>query len=209
MGLWQEHVVPRIVDKACDTADVHEARARVCAGLHGDVLEIGFGSGLNVRHYPSTVTGVWAVDPSAVARRLGSQRITASRVPVEMAGLDGQRLDLPNDRFDSALSTYTLCTIPDPDAALSEVLRVLIPGGTFRFIEHGRSPDSAVLTWQRRLEPVNRRVAGGCHLTRQIDELVTSAGFEIEALDTYYAAKGPKPFGWIFEGSARKPADAA
>jgi len=130
-------------------------------------------------------------------------------VPIHTAGLDGRRLDLPDERFDSALSTFTLCTIPDVDAALREVLRVLKPGGAFCFVEHGRSPEPNVARWQRRIEPVNRRVAGGCHLTRPIDELIVHAGFEIEALDNYYAKRDPKPVGYFYEGWARRPADAA
>lgn len=209
MGLWREQVVPRIANKALDNADIAKIRARVCGGLHGDVLEIGFGSGLNVPHYPASVTGVWAVDPSAVARRLGRERIASSSVPIHTAGLDGQRLDLPDERFDSALSTFTLCTIPDVDVALREVLRVLKPGGRFCFVEHGGSPDETVARWQRRIEPVNRRVAGGCHLTRSIDTLIVDAGFEIEALDPYYAKQAPKPFSYFYEGFARRPAEAA
>ena len=209
MGFWREQVVPRVANKALDNADIAEIRARVCAGLHGDVLEIGFGSGLNVPHYPAAVTGVWTLDPSVVARRIGHERIATSSVPIHTAGLDGHRIDLSDDRFDSALSTFTLCTIPDVSAALREVLRVLTPGGTFHFIEHGGSPDPKVATWQQRLEPVNRRLAGGCHLTRTIDALVEAVGFQVETLDTFYAKRGPKPIGYFYEGLARKPAEAA
>jgi SAM-dependent methyltransferase len=209
VGVWREQVVPRVANKALDNAVIAATRDRVCSGLSGDVLEIGFGSGLNVPHYPGAVTGVWTVDPSDVARRLGRERIAASPAPIHTAGLDGQRLDLPDERFDAALSTYTLCTIPDVGAALREVLRVLKPGGTFCFVEHGRSSEPKVARWQRRIEPVNRRVAGGCHLTRPIDELIVAAGFEVEALDNYYARQTPKVLGYLYEGWARRPAEAA
>jgi SAM-dependent methyltransferase len=205
MGLWTTHVVPRVADKTLGVPGVRAVRERVCAGLHGDVLEIGFGSGHNVPFYAADVTGVWAVDPSAVARRLGEERIAASRVPIHPAGLDGQRIDVADGRFDTALSTFTLCTIPDAAAALREVLRALKPGGTFHFVEHGAAPDAKVATWQRRLEPVNRRIAGGCRLTRSIGDLITGAGYEMESLDTYYLPGDPKPFGYLYEGRARRP----
>jgi ubiquinone/menaquinone biosynthesis C-methylase UbiE len=209
MGFWREQVVPRLANKTLDTVPVRDIRERVCAGLQGDVIELGFGSGLNVPHYPSAVAGVWAVDPSGVALRLAASRIAASRVPVHAAGLDGAELDLPDRRFDSALSTFTLCTVPDVERALTEVLRVLVPGGTFHFVEHGRSPDRTVARWQGRIEPVQRRLAGGCHLTRDIDELIGQAGFDVDALDNYYAPLGPKPFTYFYEGRARKSAEAA
>lgn len=202
MGLWRTHVVPRLADKSLDNKVVRETRDRVCAGLHGDVLEIGFGSGLNVPHYPPAVAGVWAVDPSAVARKLGRERIEASTVPIEIAGLDGQRLDLPDARFDAALSTYTMCTIPDVDAALREVLRVLKPGGQLAFVEHGRAPDPKVAKWQDRLQPIQGRVAGGCHLDREIAALIERAGFTISRLETYYSPIAPKPFSYTYEGVA-------
>lgn len=204
MGLWREHVVPRIADKALDNATVRAARDRVCADLHGDVLEIGFGSGLNVPHYPAAVAGVWTVDSSAVARRLGRDRVDASPVPLHVAGLDGQRLDLPDASFDAALSTYTLCTIPDVDAALREVLRVLKPGGHLAFVEHGRAPDPQVAKWQDRLEPIQERVAGGCHLDREIAGLIERAGFTISRLETYYSPIAPKPFSYTYEGVASR-----
>jgi ubiquinone/menaquinone biosynthesis C-methylase UbiE len=204
VGLYTEHVLPRIVDVVLRTRDFDEIRARVCAGLRGDVVEIGFGSGLNVPHYPEGVTGVWAVEPSSVARRLAERRVAASPVPVRFAGLDGERLDLPDARFDCALSTMTLCTIPDVGAALRELRRVLVPGGRFHFAEHGHSPEPKVARRQRRFEPVQKRLAGGCHLTRDVPALVVDAGFDIAELDTFYM-KGPKPWGYMFVGQARRP----
>lgn len=152
-------------------------RARVCAGLAGEVVEVGFGTGLNARYYPPEVTKVFAVEPSQVCMRIAEPRIARSSVPVESAGLDGQRLDLPSEQFDAVLSTWTLCTIPDMGAALEELRRVLKPGGAFHFVEHGHAPDESVARWQTRLEPFNKRLAGGCHLTRQIPESIEHAGF--------------------------------
>lgn len=203
MGLWTDHVVPRIANKALGTAEVRAMRERTCAGLAGEVVEIGFGSGLNVPHYPAAVTRVAAVEPSEVGWGLGEQRRAAATVPVERAGLDGQALPFADGSFDCALSTFTMCTIPDLGVALAELRRVLRPGGTLHFVEHGKAPDASVHRWQKRIEPVYSPMAGGCRLSRPVDGLLTAAGFSIERLDTGYAPKDPKPFGFIYEGVAR------
>jgi len=203
MAFYRTHILPRIVDKALGTKEATEARRSLCGGVHGDVVEIGFGSGRNLEHYPTAVTGVWAVEPSTTARRIAQARVSEARMPVTWAGLDGERLDLPDGRFDSAVSTWTLCTIPDVAAALAEIRRVLKPGGVLHFVEHGRSPDAGVRRWQQRLEPINKRIAGGCHLQRPIADLITDAGFGIDALETYYAKGDPKPFGYRYAGQAR------
>jgi ubiquinone/menaquinone biosynthesis C-methylase UbiE len=202
MGVYREQVLPRIQDKIMGVGRLGEARARVCEGLHGDVVEVGFGTGLNAPYYPAGVTRVVAVEPSTVCMRIAEPRIAQTSVPVELGGLSGERLDLPSDEFDAVLSTWTLCTIPDLDAALSELRRVLKPGGTFHFIEHGHAPDEKVARWQARLEPINKRLAGGCHLTRRIDDSIERAGFAIEKLGTYYFKGEPKPVGYTFEGRA-------
>ena len=206
MGLWTDHALPRLTDRVLGTAELRQAREQTCAGLTGDVLELGFGSGLNVPHYPPAVTGVWAVDPSLVGRRLAADRLRRSAVPVEFAAPTAESLPFPDARFDAALSTFTLCTIPDVERALAELTRVLAPGAGFHFLEHGHSPDPAVARWQRRLTPVHRVVAGGCHLTRDIGALVKDAGLEVVALSTYYG-EGPRPFGYRYQGVARRPAD--
>ena len=204
MGLWTERVVPRIANRFLDNAHVRAVRERVCAGLSGEVLEIGFGSGLNVPHYPPAVRSVAAVEPSELGWRLAGPRVTASEVPVVRSGLDGQSLPFESGSFDAALSTFTLCTIPDATQALAEVRRVLRPGGALHFVEHGRAPEERVRRWQARLNPVNRRIAGGCHLDRPIDTLLTGAGFVLERLDNSYAKGDPKPFGYLYEGVARR-----
>lgn len=203
MGVWGAQVVPRAVDRLLDTATAREVRAAACEGLSGEVLEIGFGSGLNVPHYPSAVTRVAAVEPSDVGWRLARERLRAASVPVERAGLDGQSLPFPDHCFDAALSTWTLCTIPDPVAALREVRRVLRPGGMLHVAEHGRAPDAGVHRWQRRLDPVQKRVGGGCHLSRPIDELLTAAGFTLERIEQRYLDQEPRVFGSMYEGRAR------
>jgi ubiquinone/menaquinone biosynthesis C-methylase UbiE len=204
MGYYYENVLPRLLNKAADTKVAREARGRVCEGLHGEVVEIGFGSGLNVSHYPPEVTKVVAIEPSAVSMQLAGPRIATSSAHVELGGLDGQRLDLPSDEFDAALSTWTLCTIPDLASALAEVRRVLKPGGEFYFVEHGHAPDANIVRWQERLEPLNKRILNGCHLTRTISDDIVRSGFVIDQLDNYYAKGIPKPMGYTYEGLARK-----
>ena len=184
--MWTEQVVPRLVDLALRADEVGEHRALACAGLTGRVLEIGFGSGLNVAHYPAGVTAVSAVEPADVGWRLSERRRRKSRVPVERTGLDGQHLAEADATFDSALSTFSLCTIPDAHAALAEVRRVLRPGGRLHCLEHGLAPDPGVRRWQERLQPLQGRLAGGCHLTRDIAALLAEAGFEVEELHRYY-----------------------
>jgi ubiquinone/menaquinone biosynthesis C-methylase UbiE len=166
-------------------------------------VEIGFGTGLNAPYYPPLVTKVLAVEPSALCLRIAEPRIAQSAAPVVPAGLTGERLDLPTDSADCVLSTWTLCTIPDMAAALAEIRRVLKPDGMLRFIEHGHAPDPDVATWQRRLEPLNKAILGGCHLSRRIPEAIVDAGFVIDELHTYYIEGDPKPFGYTFEGTAR------
>ena len=192
MGFYGERVLPRIVNVTCGMKAAAPMRRRVCAGLAGQVVEIGFGSGLNVPFYPPAVDRVAAVEPSGVGWRLAGERLSRTRVPVQRSGLDGQSLPFPDDSYDAALSTWTLCTIPDPAAALREVRRVLKPGGTLHFVEHGLAPDERVRRWQHRLEPMQKRIFGGCHLTRPVVDLLTTAGFTITELDVFYEDGAPK-----------------
>lgn len=205
-GWWAGRVVPRITNRVLASARHHEIRQRVCRDLSGEVMELGFGSGLNVRHYPAAVTRVAAVEPSDLAWRLSEPRRQSSPVHVERSGLDGQRLPFPDESFDSVLSTWTMCTIPDVAAALAEVRRVLRPGGRLVFVEHGAAPDPQVLRWQRRIDPVQRRVFAGCHVSRPVDELLAAAGLPPERLDRSYAPGEPRPFAHLYEGSSTKPA---
>jgi ubiquinone/menaquinone biosynthesis C-methylase UbiE len=203
MGLYADQLLPRLIDKVLGGAEHDRVRARTAADLSGEVLEIGFGSGLNVPHYPSTVLRVQAIDPATVGRKLAAERVAASPVPVEYVGLDGQLLPLGSSSVDHILITWTLCTIPDVGSALGEMHRVLRAGGQLHFAEHGASPDPGVARWQNRLTPLQRRIAGGCHLNRAVDHLIEGAGFTMARLDNFYL-RGPKAFGYMYEGLATK-----
>jgi ubiquinone/menaquinone biosynthesis C-methylase UbiE len=200
LRVWDERVVPRLTDLSLRGHEVGEMREVACAGLTGRVLEIGFGSGLNVRWYPPEVTSVTAIEPSDLGWHLSERRRARTTLTVERAGLDGQRLDLPDDSHDSALVTFSLCTIPDPLLALREARRVVRPGGRLHVLEHGLAPDEAVRRWQRRLEPLQRAIAGGCHLTRDIPSLVEETGWRIEDSEQSYlpgpAASRPWTYGY-------------
>jgi ubiquinone/menaquinone biosynthesis C-methylase UbiE len=203
MGIYTDRVLPRVTDRLLRGEPIERLRAQAAAGLAGEVLEVGFGSGRNVPHYPAAVARVRAVDPAAVGRKLAADRVARSPVPIEYIGLDGQQLPLDDASVDHVLITWTLCTIPDAGRALAEVRRVLRPGGALHFAEHGRAPDPAVVRWQRRLNPLQRRLFGGCHLDRPIDELVRGAGLDLTELDAAYL-EGPKPFSYIYRGVATK-----
>lgn len=205
MGVYENKVLPRIINGVCGMKAARPLRQRVCDGLIGDVVEIGFGSGLNVPFYPDAVKSVAAVEPVDLGWRLARKRLAASTVPVERAGLDGQSLPFDDDRFDTALTTWTLCTIPDVDAALLELRRVLKPGGTVHFVEHGLAPNDRVQRRQRRLEPMQKRMFGGCHLTRPIVDLLTRAGFEIAEVEAFYEKGAPKAMGADSLGIAVAP----
>ena len=205
MGIWREQLLPRAIDVALGTSDVTRWRLKCLQGISGVVVEPGFGSGLNLAHMPAEVTKVYAIDPAVVGQKLAADRISDSPIEVEFVGLDGEKLPLDTDSCDAGLLTFTLCTIPDAHAALGELRRVIRPGGTLHFVEHGASPDPKVKTWQDRATPVQRRIADGCHLNRPIAEMIAAAGFSIEWTEADYMGR-PKIGTYFTAGVARNPA---
>jgi len=204
-GVYNDRVLPRILNAAGGSKKLDPLRRRVCEGLAGDVIEIGFGAGLNIPFYPAAVASVAAVEPSDVSWGLADVRLRRAHASILRSGLDGQLLPFADDSFDAALSTWTLCTIPDVAAALRELRRVLKPGGTLHFLEHGLAPDEPVRRWQRRLDPVQKRIAGGCRFTRPIVDLLMTAGFTIKELDVFYETDTSKISGADSLGTALSP----
>lgn len=201
MGFYEDRVLPRIVDVACGSKRMAPLRIELCAPLAGEVLELGFGSGTNLPFLPAGVTRLYAVDPSDGGRRLAAKRLADSTTPVDFVGLDGQQLGLEDGSVDHVLCAFTLCTIPDPPAALAEVRRVLRPGGSFHFLEHGRHPKPSVQAWQRRLNPIQGRLFGGCHLDRAPAELCEAAGLQVHEFDTT-KGDGPSFVSFLHHGRA-------
>ena len=207
MGFYERQGLPRVIDVMCGNRQMEKVRRPVVEGLSGEILEIGFGSGPNIGLYPSEVTRVLAVDPALVGRDLAEKRRAKhpGGPPIEYVGLDGAQLDLPDESVDHALSTWTLCTIPDVDGALAEVRRVLRPGGTLHFVEHGISDDPVVVRRQRRFEPIQKKLAGGCHITRDIPDLLQSAGFGLRRV-ARFQLEGPKVMSAMWSGVATRDA---
>lgn len=205
MSWYSERVLPHVVECTCGGARMVPIRRPVLDGLAGTVVEIGFGSGPNVGLYPDAVTRVLAVEPSRRARDMAAKRLAEHpNPPVEFVGLDGASLPIDDASVDAVLSTFTLCTIPDVESAMREIVRVLQPGGALHFVEHGRSADPKVLARQRRFEPIQRRLGGGCHLTRDPEELALGAGLRVERIDRF-VLQGPKILTTMSSGRAVRP----
>jgi len=203
MSLWERHGFARLMDWSMRGPEIGRLRARALATAAGHVLEVGFGTGLNLQYYPAAVRSLTALDPLDALRGRVEARIAAAPVPVRRVTLaaDG-RLPFDDTHFDCVVTTWTLCSILDAHAALREMRRVLRPDGRYLFIEHGASDDAGVARWQRRLEPLHKRIAGGCHLTRRIDALIASAGFTLVDYERW-VEPGPRVFTAMVRGSAR------
>ncbi len=192
MSWYSERVLPHVVNFTCGGTAMVPVRRPALSGLHGTVVELGFGSGPNVGLYPPEVDRILAVEPSVRAQEMARKRMSkVAHPPIEFVGLDGASLPVETGSADAVLSTFTLCTIPDIDAAMAEIVRVLKPGGALHFVEHGRSEDPKVAARQRRFEPIQKRIGGGCHLTRDPAALAEGAGLEVEHLDRF-VRQGPK-----------------
>ena len=201
MGFYGNRILPRIIDRFMAGDEFGPHRRDCLADVSGDVLEIGFGSGLNLPYYPSDVKRLYALDPAKLGRKLAEGRLAECSFPVEFVDLKGESVPLAEDSVDAAVCTWTLCTIPDPYQALREIGRVLKPGSRFHFVEHGRSSDPDVARWQDRLTPIHRLYSGGCHLNRQIDVIIQEAGFELEQLEKVYMC-GPRVGSYLYKGRA-------
>ena len=202
MGFYADYVFPRLMDWTLGTRRFQEQRELALASAHGNVLEIGFGTGLNLPHYPHAVTSLTALDPATLLPKKVARRISRGSLPVELVRLSAETLPFEDGRFDSAVSTWTLCTIPDPVAALREVRRVLKPGGTYVFLEHGRSDDAWVAKWQDFFNPMQRVIACGCNLNRPIDALISQGGLKIDRLDRFLLSGVPRIAGEMYRGVA-------
>ena len=177
-------------------------RQEALAEVRGNTLEVGFGTGLNLEHYPPSVERLTAIDINPGMRRRAEARIQRFNRRIELRTLDGERLPFDDADFDSVVSTWTLCSIPNVSRALGEIRRVLKPAGRFFFVEHGLSPDESVRRWQHRLTPIQKRIGDGCHLDRDIERLLLDAEFSIERLDTFYMEKTPRAGGFLYKGIA-------
>jgi ubiquinone/menaquinone biosynthesis C-methylase UbiE len=204
MSFYEDRVLPHLMNLAMNTQGVRDERHRCLEHVAGDVLEVGFGTGLNLPFYPSAVTKVVGVDPSATSARLARKRIAAAPFPVEIVGLSAERLPIADESASTIVSTFTLCTIPDIGQALREMRRVFAPGGRLHFVEHGRSDDETMRRWQRRLNGFQQTVFGGCHLDRPIAELIEQEGFHIERLENAQLQGTPKFAGYLYRGVATR-----
>jgi ubiquinone/menaquinone biosynthesis C-methylase UbiE len=204
MSFYERRILPYLLNIFMDTKGTREERSRTLADVRGSVLEVGFGSGLNLPYYSSAVTRVVGVDPSQISAHLARKRIAGSSFPVEFVGLSAEKLPVADASFDSLVSTFTLCTIPDVGAALAEMRRALKPDGRFYFVEHGHADDPGVARWQERLNGLEQRMFGGCHLNRDIAALITQAGFDIQRLEHAYLQGAPKFAGFLYRGVAKR-----
>ena len=202
MNLYDSWILPRVLDIVMRNKEVTRYRSRLVPEARGVVLEMGIGSGLNFPFYGRQVERVYAIDPSENLLRMARKRAQSMQFPVVFFARSGEAIPIENHCVDTVLTTFTLCTIADPFAALREMRRVLRPTGRLLFAEHGFAPDPSVQRWQHRCNPLWTRIAGGCNLDRKMDELIGSAGFRIAELTANYA-KGPRPLSYVYAGSAR------
>jgi ubiquinone/menaquinone biosynthesis C-methylase UbiE len=199
---YERHILPTALDIACGMPMIGRMRQHVVPRAQGRVLEVGIGTGLNMRYYDKArVTHITGLDPALQMHPLAQERIEHAGLQVDLIGLSAEQIPLPDASFDTVLITYTLCTIPDPHAALLEMRRVLAPTGKLLYCEHGRAPDASVQRWQERLQPLWGKVAGGCHLGRDVPALLQTAGFALPNLQTRYLT-GPRPFTFHYWGEA-------
>jgi ubiquinone/menaquinone biosynthesis C-methylase UbiE len=203
MGLYSQYVLPRIIDLAMRNKETARLREAWIPHARGEVLEVGIGSGLNLPFYSPEVQHVYGVDPSLELQRIARRRLPAGHIQIEFLPQSAEeRLPLAEASIDTIVITWTLCSIPNAARALRQIKRVLKASGRLIFLEHGRAPDHGVAAWQDRLTPLWKRIAGGCHLNRKVNELITAAGFQITELNTFYLP-GPRPMTYTYQGFAQ------
>lgn len=202
MNLYEKYILPKVVHLACNSRPTTRQREKIIPRAYGRVLEVGVGSGLNFRHYDAgRVNKLWGVDPSPEMIHMAESRTDAVPFEVELMTVPGEQIPLPDRWVDSIVITYTLCTIPNTGQALQEMARVLKPGGVLVFCEHGVAPDPSVQRWQQILNPLWKRVGGGCHLDRDIPGLLEQGGFTINRLQERYIP-GWRPASYNYWGTA-------
>jgi len=203
MGWYDDKILPKLIDLSCGTKPIHKQREKVVPLATGDVLEIGFGGGLNLPYYNrDSVRKVWGLEPSEGMRKRADKLIAETDVDVELIDLPGEKIPLEDNSVDTVLVTYTLCTIPDAAAALEGMRRVLKPNGRLLFTEHGRAPDAGVRRWQERLNPGWKKLAGGCNINRDIVKIIEDAGFSM-AEDNRMYIPGIRLFSYNYWGTAK------
>lgn len=208
MGLWSKYIYPKLLDLTLSIPKVEVLRKRVLKDVSGDVLEIGFGTGLNLPHYPEGITKLAVIDNNPGMVQNALKRLKQKHISVEVHTLSAERLPFDTDSFDTVVSTFTLCSIKDIHGALLEVIRVLKPGGKFLFLEHGLSKTPSVRWWQNFLTPVSKTFADGCHLNRDIKSIIEKSGLVIEDLDEFVLYGVPRTNGYIYIGKATTPLPA-
>lgn len=203
-SFYDRHILPRVIGCACGAGAIAKQRAKIVPRAQGRVLELGIGGGLNLAFYdPSRVTSVTGVDPSQGLRDRALAAPRPAGLNVEVLDGEAEQLSFESHSFDTVVCTFTLCSVHQPPAVLSEARRVLKPGGQFLFCEHGLAPDAKVARWQKRLEPIWTPLAGGCRLTRPVGSGITAAGFVLDEIQAFYMPKAPRPLGWCELGVAR------
>lgn len=205
MGLYRYHIFPRLMNWVMAGEEFRRLRMELLAQVHGEVLELGIGTGLNLPHYPKTVTQLHAVDPANPLPKIVTERTTSQSFPIRIQHVTAESLPYDDRSFDFAVSTWTLCTIPDAVKAIREVGRVLKPDGMFLFLEHGRSENENVAAWQDRLNPIQHIIGCGCNLNRRIDQLIIQAGLKIMTLDRFHMQRVPRLAGAMYKGKATRP----
>jgi len=203
-GWWDRHIVPRLIKCACSQGQIMKVRSKVVPLAHGDVLELGCGGGINMEFYdPARITRLSGIDPSPKLLEMTRAAAAARGIAADIQGGVGEAMPYADGTFDTVVTTFTLCSVQEQAAVLREIRRVLKPGGTALFLEHGAAPDVGVATWQRRIEPVWKRIGGNCHLTRPISSAYAGAGFAVEKLGEGFMPKSPRPMAWVEYGTAR------